>query len=188
MQFKTRFPALDVTTETGLHIMNNEGYWTSTQVLIATFHISSAGLSSWHSIAVHTMSSTMVASVSLWLWPRLAESKVQGEITPFHLTPLKIQTRRSHLKSLFRECWLQWSDSVCTFVHVCAFVSTQGPPGERGERGEPGDEGYQVDKIIKSLLDLSHNHHSVCLPSWVLFKLSCCSNKGILGGFWNEFS
>lgn len=46
-------------------------------------------------------------------------------------------------------------------AHVCASVSTQGPPGERGERGEPGDEGYQVDKTIKSTSD-------ICL-------LDCCS-------------
>lgn len=45
--------------------------------------------------------------------------------------------------------------SMC--VHVHAFVSTQGPPGAQGERGEPGDEGYQVDKFIKSTLDLLYN-------------------------------
>lgn len=50
---------------------------------------------------------------------------------------------------------------ACVFMRVR--LSTQGPPGERGERGEPGDEGYQVDKIIKSMSDVSH-----CL-------LDCCS-------------
>lgn len=69
-------------------------------------------------------------------------------------------------------------NSMC--VHVCAFVSTQGSPGERGERGEPGDEGYQVGETIKSTSDIPHSHHSGCLSVCLLFTLFRCSIERLL--------